>query len=120
MDPHTTTSHWTALWPFRTVPLQTPQSALQFVQYQAPSPVSPNKEGLTAERLKYGGDSILETVTDTVSDILNSGKIPKVFKEGLITPVYKKQGKPTSDPISYRRTTITSILGKIVMPVIKV
>ena len=33
-------SHRTALWPFRTVPLQRPQSALQFVQYQAPSPDS--------------------------------------------------------------------------------
>ena len=31
-------SHWTALRPFRTEPLQRPQSALQFVQYQAPSP----------------------------------------------------------------------------------
>ena len=31
-------SHWTALWLFRTAPLQRPQSALQFVQYQAPSP----------------------------------------------------------------------------------
>ena len=33
-------SHWTDLWPFRTVPLQRPQSALQFEQYQAPSPDS--------------------------------------------------------------------------------
>ena len=33
-------SHWTALWPFRTAPLQRPQSALQFVQYQASSPDS--------------------------------------------------------------------------------
>ena len=33
-------SHWTALWPFRTVPLQRPQSALQFEQYQTLSPDS--------------------------------------------------------------------------------
>ena len=31
-------SHWTALWPFRTAPLQRSQSALHFVQYQASSP----------------------------------------------------------------------------------
>ena len=31
-------SQWTALWPFRTAPLQRLQSALQFLQYQAPSP----------------------------------------------------------------------------------
>ena len=73
-----------------------------------------DKESLTTDHFKYGGDSILETVTDTVNDIMNSGKISKVFKEGLIIPVYKKQGKPTSDPISYRRIAITSILGKLV------
>ena len=33
-------SQWTALWPFRTAALQRPQPALQFVQYQAPSPDS--------------------------------------------------------------------------------
>ena len=71
-----------------------------------------DKEGLTAENFKYGGDSILETVTDTVNGIMNSGKIPNVFKERLITPVYKKQ--ETSDPNSYRRITITSILRKLV------
>ena len=57
----------------------------------------------------------MQTVTDAVKDIMNSSEIPlKNFKEGLITPVYKKQGKPTSDPNSYRRITKTSILGKIV------
>ena len=40
-------SHRTALWPFRTVPLQRPQSALQFVQYQAPSPDSILKSSLS-------------------------------------------------------------------------
>ena len=58
-----------------------------------------DKECLTAEHFKYGGDSILETVADTVNDIINSDKIPKVFEEGLITPVYKKQGKLTSEQI---------------------
>ena len=40
-------SHRTALWPFRTIPLQRPQSALQFVQYQAPSPDSVLKSSLS-------------------------------------------------------------------------
>ena len=73
-----------------------------------------DKEGLTAEHFKYGSESLLQTVTDAVKDIMNSSEIPKVFKEGLITHVYKKQGKPISDPNSYRRITITSILWKIV------
>ena len=40
-------SHRTALWPFTTAPLQRPQSALQFVQYQAPSPDSILKSSLS-------------------------------------------------------------------------
>ena len=40
-------THSAALWPFRTVPLQRPQSALQFVQYQAPSPDSILKSSLS-------------------------------------------------------------------------
>ena len=44
-------------------------------------------EGLTAEHFKYGGDSILVTVTDTVNDVMNSGKIPKV-KDSL--PLFTK------------------------------
>ena len=40
-------SHCTALRPFRTAPLQRPQSALQVVQYQAPSPDSILKSSLS-------------------------------------------------------------------------
>ena len=47
-------SHRTALWPFRTAPLQRPQSALQFVQYQAPSPDSILKSSLS---LRFGHEA---------------------------------------------------------------
>ena len=40
-------SHRTALWPFRTAPLQRPQSALHFVQYQTSSPDSILKSSLS-------------------------------------------------------------------------
>ena len=52
-----------------------------------------DKEGLTAEHFKYGGDSLVQTVTDVVQDIMNGNEIPKIFKEGLITPIYKKTRK---------------------------
>ena len=32
----------------------------------------------------------------------------------MIIPVYKKQGKPVKDPNSYRRITISNIIGKLV------
>ena len=73
-----------------------------------------DKDGLTAEHFKYGGKILLESVAKVVNCIINSGELPNTFKEGVITPVYKKQGKPLQDPNSYRRITITSILGKIV------
>lgn len=31
----------------------------------------------------------------------------------MITPIYKKQGKPINDPNSYRRIMVSSIVGKI-------
>ena len=49
-----------------------------------------DKEGLAAEHFKYGGDSLAQTVTDVVQDIINGNEIPKIFKEGLITRMYKK------------------------------
>ena len=61
-----------------------------------------------------GGEILLESVAKVVNCIINSGEIPNTFKEGVIMPVYKKQGKPLQDPNSYRFITITSILGKIV------
>ena len=52
-----------------------------------------------------------------IAQVLNSafryGKVPEMFKMGYITPIYKKQGKPLFDPNSYRRITITSLIGKV-------
>ena len=70
--------------------------------------------GLTAEHLKYGCDVLADCLTSVVNDILRSGNIPEIFKQGVITPVYKKQGKPVNDPNSYRRITISSVTGKLV------
>ena len=35
-----------------------------------------DKEGLTAEHFKYGDDSLIQTVTDVVQDIMNGNEIP--------------------------------------------
>lgn len=39
--------------------------------------------------------------------------IPSIFKSGIITPVYKRHDKPLEDPNSYRRITVSSIVGKL-------
>ena len=50
-----------------------------------------DKEGLTAEHFKYGGDSLVQTVTDVVQDIMNGNEIPKIFKED---PYIKNKENP--------------------------
>ena len=67
-----------------------------------------NISGLTAAHKKFGDDVL------NVNEVLSSGKIPDVFKQCVITPMYKKPRKPVHDPNSYRRVTITSIIDKLV------
>ena len=50
--------------------------------------------------------------------IFREGTVPKCFKSGIITPVYKKQDKPINDPNSYRRITVSSVIGKLFEKVI--
>ena len=68
-------SHWTALWTLRTAPLQRPQSALQFVQYQSLLPVSifnksssPKFEHFAWKRFSQSVHSI--TLSDTLQYFL--------------------------------------------------
>ena len=55
----------------------------------------------------------MEFITCVLNEIFRLGKVPEMFKLGYITPIYKKHGKPIHDPNSYRRITITSLIGKI-------
>ena len=43
--------------------------------------------------------------------IIQSGKIPKVVKTGILTPIHKK-GKDPTLTTNYRGITVTSVLGK--------
>ncbi|MEW8548319.1 MAG: endonuclease/exonuclease/phosphatase family protein, partial [Candidatus Thiodiazotropha sp.] len=69
--------------------------------------------GITAEHLKYGGHPVTVFITKVLNSIILMGKVPEMFKMGFITPIYKKQGKPVQDPNSYRRITITNLIGKV-------
>ena len=46
-------------------------------------------------------------------NIYINGDIPSIFKSGIITPVYKRHDKPLEDLNSYRRITVSSIVGKL-------
>ena len=40
--------------------------------------------GLTAGHIKFGSDVLADCLTSVVNEILSSGKIPSVFKQGVI------------------------------------
>jgi hypothetical protein len=44
---------------------------------------------------------------------LREGTVPKCFKSGIITPVYKKQDTPINNHNSYRRITVSSVIGNL-------
>lgn len=70
-------------------------------------------DGITAERLKYAGSSLLHILSTLFAKIQDMNTTPEAFKSGIITPIYKKQGKPLNDPNSYRRITISNSIGKV-------
>ena len=74
---------------------------------------SPDGEGIMAEHLKFGGTLLLQYLQKLFGLIIKEREIPQQFKNGIITPIYKKQNKPVWDPNSYRRITVASIIGKV-------
>ncbi len=51
--------------------------------------------GIAAEHLKYAPPQLSEVVAEVITYILKSGHIPNQLKEGILTPVPKKNKDPT-------------------------
>ncbi|MES9880670.1 MAG: reverse transcriptase domain-containing protein [Sedimenticola sp.] len=73
---------------------------------------APDYEGMSAEHYAYGGDRIYTYLGILVTAILNSGRIPKILKTGVVTPVHKK--KDTTNPNNYRGISVSTVVGKMV------
>lgn len=77
---------------------------------------APGPGGIMAEMIKYGGDLLLEQLTNLMNMCLRALKLPRVWKTSYIVSVYKK-GK-RSDPNNYRglsiNCTLTRLFGKII------
>ena len=69
--------------------------------------------GLSAEHLKHSHPIISDLLTCITNRILIEGQIPDYLKCGVITPVVKKN-KNIKRPDSYRRITVTPIIGKVI------
>ncbi|XP_033739065.1 uncharacterized protein LOC117326426 [Pecten maximus] len=74
---------------------------------------SPDQEGISAEHLKYGGPTLTSILTIIINYIFKNLYIPDLLKAGIATPVLKK-GKQNTDPNSYRKITVTNIIGKVI------
>ena len=68
------------------------------------------------EMLKSAIPFICKPIMQAFNIILNSGKFPKSWKDGIIIPVYKQGNK--LDVNNYRGITISSCLGKLFCHVI--
>ena len=74
---------------------------------------APDVYGVASEHIKMAGPVILKVICHLCNQSMDQGKLPLAAKVGLLTPVLKK-GKSAKDPNSYRRITISSLVGKII------
>ena len=74
--------------------------------------------GFSAEHLKYAVEVIAFPLATLMNFILNTGYIPSMLLEGLLTPVPKKD-KDQTLPTNYRGITVLSILGKVLEKVLQ-
>lgn len=52
-------------------------------------------------------------LTDLINSIFETCSLPELFKLGLVSPVFKKKGKPVDDPNSYWKITVTNVINKV-------
>ncbi|KAK3106657.1 hypothetical protein FSP39_024644 [Pinctada imbricata] len=68
--------------------------------------------GLSAEHLKNAGDTLLHSLSQLFTMILDSKEIPQQFQCGVIHPIHKR-GKDASLCTNYRGITVSSTIGKV-------
>ena len=73
---------------------------------------SPDIYGVTAEHIKAAGPAMLDVLLNICNKAIETGALPLQFKTGILTPILKK-GKNHKEPNSYRRITISSLVGKV-------
>ena len=74
---------------------------------------SAGPDNLTAEHLKYGGNSIIVWLTEILNAIVDMEQIPACLKLGITIPIYKGRGKDPLNTNSYRGITINSAISKV-------
>ena len=72
---------------------------------------SPFLDKIRNEMIKASLESLMPVYIKLFNLILQSGKMPDIWCQGLITPIYKSGDK--SDPTNYRGICVSSCLGKL-------
>ena len=73
---------------------------------------SSSNDKIINEYLKYTAHIMLPIYVSFFNLVLKTGIIPESWVEGIIRPIYKNNGNPTS-PENYRPITILSCFGKL-------
>ena len=68
---------------------------------------------LQTEHIVYGGEVLKLWLKKIFNRIVTLEEVPSSLKEGVVIPVYKRQGKDPLQMNSYRGITISSVLSKV-------
>ncbi|CAG2202476.1 unnamed protein product [Mytilus edulis] len=69
--------------------------------------------GISAEHFKYGGEKTAKILTNLINEAFKFKRVPQCFKEGIVSPLFKGHGKPICLAKSYRRITVSPVMGKL-------
>ena len=69
--------------------------------------------GVQAERLHFGGPTLLSWLTIVFNSILATGIVPASFAYDHVVPLLKSSDNDPSVPSNYRGITLTSVISKI-------
>ncbi len=69
-------------------------------------------DGITAEMLKYRGDTVVERMLLICERAWKKGKVSDDWKKVIIVPWYKGKGR-RCECSSYRRISLLSVPGKV-------
>ena len=69
------------------------------------------QDEVVAELLKYGGEVVIDWLTEVIQQVWWSGKIPQEWKDATLIPVHKKRARNECD--NYRGISLLSVPGKV-------
>ena len=78
---------------------------------------SPGPDGLHSRALKELAEEIAEPLSIIFTKSMEEGKLPRIWKDATITPIFKKGDN--SNPGNYRPVSLTSIVCKVMESIIR-